>query len=486
MTGRRPRPFRSPSLVTAIAVTMLVVGTAAVSDAAPPPHTVTTVVGGVGGPARATAVAFAPLQVAFRSGRTANHIATVGGNGSERFSGDGGPGAHAQLQFPDGALVDSFGNLLVADATNQRVRILAGKTGTFYGRSLKAGEVYTFAGKGKATYSGEGGPASAASVALFDPFNGVGAFTYYMDGMSLDHAGNVVIPIPHANRLVVVPSHSGRFYGKAMTAGHICTIAGTGAFGSAGDGRPATRAKLDLPVATAVDASGNVLFTEGNTDVFGPSTSIDAVRVVAEKTGTFYGRSMHAGDVYSIAGRNCPSSGALGDGGPAMSACFSRIGGVALDHAGNVVIGDSGNNRIRVVAAKTGSFWGVSMHSGHVYTVAGDGTGDPDASPNGTPARQASVIPGTPAAVTVDATGNLVIEDHALIRVVAVKAGTFDHVAMQPNKIYTVAGNGVFAFSGDGGPPLSASFLGPAGVAIGAGNLFVVDAGAERIREVRP
>lgn len=422
----------------------------------------------------------------FARAMTANHIVTVAGNGNTKFSGDGGAAAHGQLQFPDGALVDASGNLLVADATNERIRIVAARTGTFYGRSLKAGDIFTLAGKGSDTYSGEGGPASAASVALFNPFNGVGAITYYMDGMSLDDSGNVVIPVPDANRVVVVPPHSGHFYGKAMTAGHIYTIAGTGALGSAGDGGPATQATLDRPVATAVDASGNVLFTEGNTDVFGPSTSIDAVRVVAEKTGTFYGRAMHAGDVYTIAGRNCPSSGALGDGGPAMSACFFRIGGVALDHAGNVVIGDGGNNRIRVVAAKTGTFWGVAMHAGHVYTVAGDGTGDENASPNGTLARHASVIPGTPAAVSVDATGNIVIADHALVRVVAVKAGTFDHVAMQPNRIYTVAGDGDFAFGGDGGPPLSASFLGPAGVAIDGPDLFVVDAAANRVREVRP
>jgi NHL repeat len=71
------------------------------------------------------------------------------------------------------------------------------------------------------------------------------------------------------------------------------------------------------------------------------------VRVVAARTGTFYGQAMTAGDIYTIAGNG--TSGFSGDGGPAASAELLQPEGVAVD-AGNVLIADTGNRRIREVS----------------------------------------------------------------------------------------------------------------------------------------
>ena len=110
-----------------------------------------------------------------------------------------------------------------------------------------------------------------------------------------------------------------------------------------GDGGPATAAELTEPYGVAVDSHGNVVLTDlGFADVVNPS-----VRVVAVKTGTFYGQAMTAGDIYTVAGGN--PAGFSGDGGPATSAQLSSPAAVAEDGA-NLLIADSGNNRIREVA----------------------------------------------------------------------------------------------------------------------------------------
>jgi len=173
----------------------------------------------------------------------------------------------------------------------------------------------------------------------------------------------------------------------------------------------------------------------------------------------------------------------LGDGGPATSAELSHPGGVTADHAGNLVIGDSFNERVRVVAATTGTFYGQAMTAGDIYTVAGDGSqgflGD------GGPATSAEL--STPAQLSVDRAGNIVIADTAnqRIRVVAASTGTFYGQAMTAEHIYTVAGNGNTGFSGDGGPASSAEVDRPDGVVPdGTGGLLIADTGSGRARVV--
>ncbi len=85
-------------------------------------------------------------------------------------------------------------------------------------------------------------------------------------------------------------------------------------------------------------------------------------------TGTFYGKKMAAGAIYTIAGDG--SRGFSGDGGPAVKAELWFPYGVAVDVAGNALIADQSNNRIRVVAAITGAFYGQAMTAGHIYTIS--------------------------------------------------------------------------------------------------------------------
>jgi secreted PhoX family phosphatase len=88
-----------------------------------------------------------------------------------------------------------------------------------------------------------------------------------------------------------------------------------------------------------VDSAGNLLIT----NYFG-----DRVRVVAEKTGTFYGQAMTAGDIYTVAG-DASKESFFGDGGPATEAGLYNPDDVAVDSNGNLLIADSFNERIRMV-----------------------------------------------------------------------------------------------------------------------------------------
>ena len=79
---------------------------------------------------------------------TAGNIYTIAGNGKVGFSGDGGPATAAELVDPRGVVADAAGNLVIADTDNDRIRVVAASTGTFYGRPMTAGDIYTVAGDG--------------------------------------------------------------------------------------------------------------------------------------------------------------------------------------------------------------------------------------------------------------------------------------------------------------------------------------------------
>jgi hypothetical protein len=119
----------------------------------------------------------------------------------------------------------------------------------------------------------------------------------------------------------------------------LTTAAGTGAGGPVGDGGRAAKASLGgAACGVGVDQSGNLLIAD-----LGDSR----VRVAAASTGTFYGRAMTAGDIYSVAGDG--TRGFSGDGGPATSAELYDPFGVAVDRAGNLLIADTYNYRIQEV-----------------------------------------------------------------------------------------------------------------------------------------
>ena len=393
---------------------------------------------------------------------TAGDIYTVAGTGTAAFAGDGGPATAAELYFPNATAVDGAGNLVIADFYNNRIRVIAATSGTFYGIAMTAGDIYTVAGTGAPGYSGDGGPATAANVG-------------FPSAVAVDRWGNLVISLPYAERVRVAAARSGNFYGQAMTAGSIYTVAGNGLVFESGNTGKTGNAELSGPSAIAVDGQGS---GAGNYALF----DYGAVRLVAADSGTFFGQAMSAGRIYGIAGNGRP--GYTGDGGPATAARVGQpAGGLAFGGSGNLVLADTGNNRIRVVAASSGTFYGQDMILAHIYTVAGDGTAG--YSGDGGPASAAEL--NGPDAVTVGAAGNLVLADtgNNRIRVVAATSGTCYGQDMTAGDIYTVAGTGIAGYSGDGGPATAAKLRAPASVVTdAAGNLVLADTDNNRIRVV--
>ena len=326
--------------------------------------------------------------VAAKTGRfygramTAGDIYTIAGKGGAGFSGDGGPAVTARLHRPTGVALDAAGNVLISDSFNERIRVLAAKTGTFYGQAMTAGDIYTVAGNGTQGFSGDGGPATAAE--LNTPLR-----------TTVDAAGNMVISDSFNQRIRVLAVKTGTFYGRAMTAGDIYTIAGNGTAGFSGDGGPATATGLYKPLRVIVDAAGNLVFCDERDN---------RIRVVPVKTGTFYRQAMTAGDIYTIAGTG--KRGTTGDGGLATQAEVGEPAGITLDASGNLLIATRNDGRIRVVAAKTGTFYGQAMTARHIYNIAGGGTGGLG---DGGPATSGTLL--QPGAVMVDAAGNVLIGD---------------------------------------------------------------------------
>lgn len=98
---------------------------------------------------------------------TANNIYSIAGNGTDGYSGDGGPATKSEIGEPEDVAMDSVGNLIIPDLLNNRVRMVAATSGTFYGVKMTAHDIYTVAGNGTLGFSGTGGPAIHAE--LFAP-----------------------------------------------------------------------------------------------------------------------------------------------------------------------------------------------------------------------------------------------------------------------------------------------------------------------------
>ena len=252
--------------------------------------------------------------------------------------------------------------------------------------------------------------------------------------MAIDAGGNLFIADLGSHRIRKIDA----------TTKIITTVAGNGVDGYAGDNGPAINAMLNRPSGVAVDAAGNLYIADTDNHCI---RRVDAVN----KT------------IRTIAGNG--RAGYSGDDGPAINASLDFPLKVALDAGGNVYIADMRNGRIRKISGSTG----------RISTVAG--TGEFGYSGDGHAATATDI--GGPSAVFVDAAGNLFIgADGGVHRILRVDART--------QIMTSVAGTGIFGFSGDGGPATNARLSGSEGIAFSPrGDLLISDSGNRRIRAVR-
>jgi len=420
----------------------------------------------------------------------AGEISTIAGIGSAGENGDGIPAVSAAVDQPQGVAIDAQGNALIADSSNNRVRVvavsasnpgypLAGCAGPC---AWTVGDIYTIAGNGVSGYNGDGVPADAA---LLDAPTDV----------ALDHSGNPLIADSQNDRVrVVAVSASNPGYPLARwSVGDIYTVAGSGAapVGYNGDGFYATDAHLFAPERVTVDMHGNPLIAD---------TGNQRVRVVAVSTSNpgyplagCTGRCVWTpGDIYTVAGNG--SGGYSRDGIRATGAELNSPTGIGVDANGDLLITDTANHRVRLVAVSTSNpgYAVADWTVGDIYTVAGTGTGS--YTRDGIPARAAEF--NEPRGVTVDGEHNPLIVDtgNHRVRVLAVSrydpgyllAGCTGSCRWTVGDVYTVAGNGTGSYDGDDVPATSAQLHFPSGIAIDDhGNLYIADSSNFRVREVQ-
>ena len=451
-------------------------------------------------------------------------INTIGGNGTNGFSGDGGSALSAEISVVIEITVSSDGQTITfPDQNNQRVR-----------QFKLGGNINTVAGNGTACNGTCGDGGAATSAELYYP-QGIAATAatqtfliadldnnrvrQFKVGGNINGAagnGSTTVPtllngiapggvVPNSPFGVVGDPSNNVYFGDTgnqmvrelvNSTDLVDFFAGDGVAGYSGDGGLATKAQLYNPRTVAIDSKGNVYIADESNQVIRQVDTGGKIHTFAGTPQTCgftgdggpatsarlcnpYGVSVDSQDnVYIADYSNCVvrkvTNGTIntiagtpgrciygGDGGPATSAFVANVQGTAEDAAGNVFIADTNNCRIREISATTGI----------ITTVAGTGqcgfNGDGPAT---------SVAVSSPSGVWVDASGNLFIADTYNQRIRWVDT---------TGNMTTIAGNGSCGYTGDGIPALTAEFCYPTGVYTDAsGNFLVADQNNFRIRGI--
>jgi uncharacterized protein (TIGR03437 family) len=393
------------------------------------------------------------------------NIATYAGSSFSGYSGDGGAATSAGLSYPTALTFDASGNLYFSDG-GSRVRMVS-----------TSGTITTVAGGPNFGYSGDGGPATAAT------FNNIG-------GLVFDNTKQYLYVSDNGNNVIR----------RVQVGGTVTTVVGNGSSGYSGDGGPAQSAQLNSPQGLATDGNGNVYIADTGNNVIRfvsagtistvagvggiglgytgdgePATSagLNNPYAVVSATGSGGKAQIFIADAGDGRIRNVKIGGAIstvagngqfnygGDGGPATSALMAFPFAVNTDSSGNMYIADLQNNRVRMVST-----------TGTITTIAGNGT--PSSTGDGGPASAATVF--FPSGVVVDSSGNLYVSELGSSKIRKINAG---------GTISTIAGTGTPGFSGDGGPATSAMLNFPAFVTLDtAGNLYFADYLNYRIRKI--
>jgi hypothetical protein len=333
---------------------------------------------------------------------------TLAGTGTPGFNGDGYKAMKTSLDAPNAVVEDALGNLFIADTGNCRVREVPARTGTAFGIHVRAGIMTTLAG-GSCVGASASPPPTALAIApngnLYIAFGSaarvmvlparsmsslseqltVGTLTKVAGtgtpgfggdrgsalkaqlddptGLAVDAAGDLLIADTANCRLRVVAASDGVHFGIPVVRGRIYTVAGNGNCGSGGDAGPALHAELWDPGALAVNSGGNVFVADqGNR----------TIRELVARTGTYYGVSLAAGDLGTIAGEG--SYGPyLVDGLPAVfeTSEINFPTGIAVGANGNLYIADGVMHAIRMVPATQTELLGKKPQADDMYTAAG-------------------------------------------------------------------------------------------------------------------
>jgi sugar lactone lactonase YvrE len=357
------------------------------------------------------------------------------------FNGDGIPANTAFLAYPYGVVVDHAGDVLTMDTGNARIR-----------RGSGSQQITTVAGG----YIGDGKAATSAAVNT-------------PQAIAFDKLGNLYIADMYNHRIR-----------KVDASGTISTFAGNGISGYSGDGGPAQNASLYFPDGVATDASGNVFIADVSNQVIRKVDSSGTISSFAQDQAspnlmttdsagnlyvaeTFYCRisKFDPDGTSSVIAGVQGQCGFNADGIPATQAQLNEPYGVALDSKGNLYIGDSSNNRVRMVDT-----------SGIIHTIAGNGT----CGFSGDRGPGTSAMLCSPTGVAVDAKGNLYVADWLNYRVRRVDAtGTIE----------TIAGTGNYLYNGNGLPARKTN-ISPFSIAVSpSGEVHVADSTNDLVRKIQ-
>jgi sugar lactone lactonase YvrE len=271
-------------------------------------------------------------------------LTTIAGTGAPGFSGDNGPGISAQFDLPTALALDAQNNLYLTDTGNHRIRRIAAATGL----------ITTIAGNGNQGFSGDNGPATAASIDS-------------PTGLALDSANNLYLADTHNHRIRRI----------AAATGLITTLAGTGSLGYFGDNAQAASATLALPHGLTIDAAGNLYLAD---------TDNNRIRRIDAITGI----------ITTVAGNG--TQGFSGDNGPAVAAALDTPRDATLSPAARLTLADTGNQRIRQLEAQPNSATNIQTIAGLGLTTPGALTlTAPSVIAYGTGFITAALATGTPA-----------------------------------------------------------------------------------------
>ena len=293
----------------------------------------------------------------------AGAIRAFAGTGQQGYTGDGGPANKATLNQPFHCSQDRQGNFYLADTFNQCIRKVAAGTGT----------TTTVVGNGQKGYTGDGGPATQAT--LNEPY-----------GVLPDGDGN----------LFIVDRLNAAIRRVDAKTGVITTYAGNGQKGYSGDGGPAAQATMKEPNAFDFDPQGNLYVAD---------VADNRIRKIDRKTGT----------ISTVCGTGKREF--AGDGGPAAQASIQGARAVAFSRDGTMYICEREGNRVRK----------VDPRSGIITTIAG--TGQKGYAGDGGPALQATFNGPKWIHVGPDQLVYVVDTENHCVRQIDPKAGTLRTVA---------------------------------------------------------